>query len=63
MRECKMKLPKCAPPSVKLLGRGGKGGDELAITTEVPFLFALDDLVLMPQCLFNQIVTSGVCWE
>ena len=42
MRERKMELPKCAPPSVKLVGRGGKGGDKLAITTEVPFHFALD---------------------
>ena len=42
MRERKMELPKCAPPSVKLVGRGGKGGDELAITAEVPFHFALD---------------------
>ena len=33
---------KCAPPSVKLVGRGGKDGDELAITAEVPFHFALD---------------------
>ena len=41
-RERKMELPKCAPPSVKLVGRGGKGGDELAITAEVPFHFALD---------------------
>ena len=39
MRERKLELPKCTPPSVKL---GGKGGDELAITTEVPFHFALD---------------------
>ena len=30
------------PPSVKLVGRGGKGDDELAITAEVPFYFALD---------------------
>ena len=42
MRERKMELPKCAPPSVKLVGRGGKGGDELAITAKVPFHFALD---------------------
>ena len=37
-----MELLKCTPPSVKLVGRGGKGGDELAITAEVPFHFALD---------------------
>ena len=37
-----MVLPKCAPPSVKLVGRGGKGGDELPITAEVPFHFVLD---------------------
>ena len=42
MRERKLELPKCTPPSVKLVGRGDKGGDELAITAEVPFHFALD---------------------
>ena len=41
-RERKMELPKCTPPSVMLFGQGGKGGDELAITAEVPFHFALD---------------------
>ena len=42
MREQKIELPKCTPPSVKLAGQGGKGGDELAITAEVPLYFVLD---------------------
>ena len=42
MREQEMELPKCTPPSVKPVGQGGKGGDELAITVEVPFHFVLD---------------------
>ena len=39
MREHRMELSKCVPPGVKLVGRGG---NELAITAEVPFHFALD---------------------
>ena len=42
MRERKMELHKCTPPSVKLVGQRVKDGDELAITAEVPLHFALD---------------------
>ena len=42
MRERKMELPRCTPPSLKLFGRGGGNGQELVITAEVPFHFSLD---------------------